>query len=214
MSRFTLTAITVGRYLALRLHLRYQELVTVKRISIVLLSIWTVGVLLFIWSMFHGVLSFRFKILIILTACILLTIWSYLTIFKTVRRHQAQIQAQVAILHNGELMSNTVRYRKSVFTHIVHCWVFMISYINPCLSVLTIFSLGVRVGIVIKETVFTLMFLNSCVNPVFVSPLKKYCGDIVYSIYICRCKLTRFSFQKLQTVLPGQIKKSSVILVK
>ena len=166
ISLFTLTSITVDRYLALRLHLRYQELVTVKRVLIVLLSVWTVGLLLFLWRMFRDVLSVGFEpSVVILTACVLLTIWSYLTIFKTVRRHQAQIHAQVVIPHKGELMSNIVRYRKSVFNILYIVGFFMISYI-PCLSVLTIFSLGVGIGIVIKETVFTLMFLNSCVNPV------------------------------------------------
>ena len=44
-SFFTVVAISVDRFLAIHLHLRYQELVTHKRVVAVVISIWTLSVL-------------------------------------------------------------------------------------------------------------------------------------------------------------------------
>ena len=44
VSLFTTTAITIDRFLAVHLHLRYQELVTTKRTSMVAIMIWTLCV--------------------------------------------------------------------------------------------------------------------------------------------------------------------------
>ena len=43
---FGVTALTVGRFLAIHLHLRYQELVTHKRVIAVVLSMWIFGAII------------------------------------------------------------------------------------------------------------------------------------------------------------------------
>ena len=51
-SLFTLSAISVDRYMSLYLHLRYKELITVKRVTVLLVNIWLfsfVCSLLFLW---------------------------------------------------------------------------------------------------------------------------------------------------------------------
>ena len=52
VSIFTLTAITVDRFLAVHLHLRYQELVTTKRYGITLACIWIISLFAVIREVF------------------------------------------------------------------------------------------------------------------------------------------------------------------
>ena len=167
ISLVTLTAISVDRYLALRLHLRYRELVTVKRVLMALVTMWIAAVLVFVVPMaiFRSVLSLTTK-LVVISMCFLTTLWCYSKIFNIVRRHQSQIQAQVVIPQNEEpSLPNIARYKKSVSNVLYIVGIFLISYI-PWLSAISASSLGVRIGGVIWKAVFTHMFCNSCVNPV------------------------------------------------
>ena len=43
---FGVTTLTVGRFLAIHLHLRYQELVTHKRVIAVVISMWVFGAII------------------------------------------------------------------------------------------------------------------------------------------------------------------------
>ena len=164
----TLTAISVDRYLALRLHLRYRELVTIKRVLMVLVAIWiTVGVLYnCVFQIFY-----RFSTLFIApaiqTLCICVTVWCHIQVFKTIRRHQVQIQAQVVIPHNGEgpNLPDIAGYKKSVFNMLFVLVFFLISYI-PALTVGVVFSAdATKLPSPVLHTVLALLFLNSCVNP-------------------------------------------------
>ncbi|XP_031548563.1 melanocyte-stimulating hormone receptor-like [Actinia tenebrosa] len=94
-SFLTLVAITAERYLAVRLHLRYLELVTVKRCGIVIFCIW----------------NFIFITLLLLVAFFLFNI------SRTIRRHSRQIQAQQHSIQQSMNQSiNIPKYKKSVNT--------------------------------------------------------------------------------------------------
>jgi len=87
-------AVSVDRFLAIHLHLRYQELVTHKRVVAVVISIWVLSALAS-FSMFLvplDVLSVTITISGI--ASFILTTMSYIGIYSAVRRHKNQIQVQ------------------------------------------------------------------------------------------------------------------------
>ena len=160
VSLLTLIAVTVDRYLALRLHLRYSELVTVKRVLVLLLSIWTVSVLnSAVWALtkfFSYIFSCSF-ILIFISV----TVWCNFKIFKTIRRHQVHMQAQAVA---GPNLPNVARYKKSVFNMMYIIGLSMISYIPWFVAAILNF---VRpLSHTTWHTVVTLFFLNSCFNPV------------------------------------------------
>jgi len=86
--------------LAIHLHLRYQELVTHKRVVAVVISIWLLSVifpgaaskaLMLLWLPFdvHSVIIFTLGLLYLL-----LTTMIYIRLYLTVRRLRNQIQAQ------------------------------------------------------------------------------------------------------------------------
>ena len=86
-------AISVDRFLAIHLHLRYQELVTHRRIVDVVISIWLYSVFLSLMALW--VPSNNRSLLTSITAgiCLLVTTVVYIKIYSAVRRHKNQIQA-------------------------------------------------------------------------------------------------------------------------
>ena len=166
-SFLTLMAISVERYLALRLHLRYRELVTIKRVSMALVVTWVVGVLTYVLllSIVHSV-QFLTLTTFLGLLCIVFTIGCYAKIFQIIRRHQDQIGAQDVLSNNTvQRFPNIARYKKSLFSVLYIVGFLLISYI-PWLTVAAI-SLFLRpVGCIAWAVVVTFVYLNSCINPV------------------------------------------------
>ena len=166
-SFFGVIFLSLDRFLAIHLHLRYQELVTDKRVVAAVISTWMLStfpplVMFFIprdiafviFSIFHGVL---FLIPGILN-------WK---VYKAARRHAHQIQAlqmQRADQLNAEIV-NVSRLRKSAFTAIFVYLVFLVCYLpNICISWFLVYKPSLIVRI-IKRYTLTLILLNSSLNP-------------------------------------------------
>ena len=92
---------------------------------------------------------------------ILVMAWCNFKIFKTIHRHQAQIQAQAV---QGPTLPNIARYKKSVFNMLYVVGFFTISYIPWCVAVIS--SYVRPPSHTAWYTVITFIFLNSSVNPV------------------------------------------------
>ena len=167
-SFFGVVAISVDRFLAIHLHLRYQELVTHKRVVAVVISIWVFSAffpLMVLWAPLdiYFLMIFIFGILgVVLTALV------YFRIYFTVRRHKNQIlvlQLQQEE-ENGELsnFSSVVKSAGGVFYVYL---VFLMCYL-PFLVVLATSVIN-GPSIPLKRVFLfslTLVFLNSSVNPV------------------------------------------------
>ena len=165
-SFFGVFAITVDRFLAIHLHnLRYQKLVTHKRVVAVVISFWVFSVIACFWYESISVLS------VMSVVCIITTGLLYCKIYAAVRHHTNQIHAlQVQqVTQNGD-MANTARLRKtSVATFYVYI-LFSVCYLpiacaglatmihgkNAFLSHLWLFTL-------------TVLYLNSSFNPLIYS---------------------------------------------
>ena len=80
-SFFGVFAITVDRFLAIHLHLRYQELVTHKRVVAVVISFWVFSVIACFWYESISVLS------VMSVVCIITTGLLYCKIYAAVRHH-------------------------------------------------------------------------------------------------------------------------------
>ena len=115
-SFFGVVALAADRFLAVHLHLRYQELVTHKRVVAVVISIWIISailMLLFIWtrpSNISAIISVTVQ-----SVCYLSTALFYFKIYLAVRHHTNQmhvLQAQLA--QNNEVdIANAARQRKA-----------------------------------------------------------------------------------------------------
>ena len=184
-SFFGVVAISVDRFLAIHLHLRYQEIVTHNRAVAVVISIWLTSVfipfLMFsvprdAYSLINGVSG--------VTGFILITM-IYIRIYLTVRRHQNQIQIlQVQqIAQTGEIATSFSSLTKSAAGTFYVCLVFLLCYIPFLVSVVATEINGP--SFVLKRFSvfsFTLAYLNSSLNPVIYCWKMKHIRQAVINI--------------------------------
>ena len=113
-SLFTLTAISVDRLLALLLGLRYRQVVTFKRVLLVVICFWALGVGFSFCGIFnHCILPYYGSIAV--TLSLVISTCCYSRIYQKLLRHQIQVQEHVHQgQENGHAPLNIARYRKSV----------------------------------------------------------------------------------------------------
>ena len=156
-------AISVDRFLAIHLHLRYQELVTHKRVVAAVISIWMLSVFcsfLTFWvvlDIYSLITAFPAVVGLVLTTMI------NLRTYFTVKQHKNQIQVRQVqrVARAGEIVIFSRLTKSAVGIFYVYL-VFVVCYL-PYLIYL------VAPSIVLKRFSlfsFTLLYLNSSLNPV------------------------------------------------
>ncbi len=160
-------AISVDRFLAIHLHLRYQELVTHKRVVAVVISIWVLSLIPLLIFLRTSAETTIVVIIITSGLCIICTAIVYCRIYFVVRRHTNQIQAlQVQVAQNGD-MANVMRQRKSAVSTFYVYLVFLVCYLPEYCAGIAYMISGSSIAIKGLFSYFrTLMFLNSSLNPV------------------------------------------------
>ena len=164
VSVMTIATISVDKMLALHLHLRYKEVVTVSRVAKVVFAYWffcvSAGVSLFVAN------SDRYWTLIplpILCISLTTTFVSYIKVFSVLRRHQNQIQAQTLSAWPNV---NMKKYKKSVLTMVYVLVMFLACY-TPFLTAMAVrLMVGYNPSIKMAyEWGATVVYLNSSLNP-------------------------------------------------
>ena len=191
VSFLTMTLLSVDRYLGLHLHLRYNELVTVNRVKIAVVSTWILSAS----GNVSWLLSLKAYYIISATCFVLFliaTLFAYTNILFTVRRHRRKIQQQAVAVSNltsASSQNNTPPrqdtktqdqtpnkekqsdemmpgYKKSAKNMFLIYIVFLICVL-PFTCVLLVSTFMVRSTAV--ETAFnltmSLVFINSSMNP-------------------------------------------------
>ena len=161
-------AVSVDRFLAVHLHLRYQEVVTHRRVVIVVIGIWvksTFVSLIILW----GLLSTRDLINTIIEAfSLIITFVVYIRIYITVRRHKNHIHSmQIRDEAQSEELKNLIVLIKSTVGIFYVYLVFLICYLPHLICMAVIRTYGS--SIVLKKLLLyslTLMYLNSSLNPI------------------------------------------------
>ena len=160
-------ALSVDRFLAIHLHLRYQEVVSHKRVLAVVISIWVFSsfLLFFGWLNSRNVAFVFFAIIAVF--CFSLSVVLYCKIYLAVRHHRNQIQAlQIQVAHNEE-MATFARLRNSALGTFCVYLLFLLCNLPLTCSFVVFAIPGVSTsvkGFYICST--TLVFLNSSLNPV------------------------------------------------
>ncbi|XP_015771872.1 PREDICTED: adenosine receptor A2b-like isoform X3 [Acropora digitifera] len=147
-SFLNVTAIAVDRLLAISLHLRYAELVTSKRVTIILVGIWLISC---VFSLVCLKYDYFVAVPILGSSGSLLTTFVCVYVYVVARYHQNQIQAQF------------LRERKSALNVVYIYIVFAACYLPKLCSTFDDAITG-------NPSLFTLfalffVFLNSSLNP-------------------------------------------------
>lgn len=163
----TLTVITADRFLAVHLHLRYKEFVTVKLYIVILVSIWilsSIGTLLRMLLFDFYFLVFTVTLYLIL---LILNAFFLYQIAKVIRRHTHQINAQSNASSNSTMEMPT--FKKSVNTMYFIVIAFILCY-APLAFFLVFISIMTSDIVLTNRCLFsigeTFLFLNSALNPV------------------------------------------------
>ena len=192
-SFFNVVTISVDRFLAVHLHLRYQELVTHKRVIAAVILKWLFSAVI-CSDLFWAPLFIISQVirLVIMTVCFILVVIVYWRIYIVLRRHKIQIEGlQIQEVQqgvqNGDL-SNFLKLRKSALGTFYVCIVFMICYLPS--YILYFFPLArPKSRISLYEAwlyATTLLFLNSSLNPIIycwkMGPIRRTLMDIMRGI--------------------------------
>ena len=171
ISILTSTAISVDRLLALLLGLRYRHVVTLMRVSVVIICFWLISASVgLIWIMRNDIAFTLASVL--LTLCLITSIFCYTRIHIKLQHHQAQVRNIVpqGQPNGGEIPLNIARYKKTVSSimwvqlALVFCYV-------PFGIVAVLYANGIG-NDTASITTATLLYLNSSLNPVL------YCWKI------------------------------------
>ena len=164
-SLFGVTALCADRFLAIYLHLRYQELVAYQRVAAVVVSIWVISALISLIRFFIRKNIMYVSFVIIISACIVTATSLSVKLYLTLRRHINQIQVpQVAQNDQGESVQ---RKRKSAMASF-YVYLVFIACSLPDICVLIIIATTSEPRIDkkhLKSYTLTLLFLNSTLNP-------------------------------------------------
>lgn len=168
-SFFTMTAITIDRYLALALHLRYQIIVTNKRTLILTVTIWIASLLVAIFNGVNTSLKHDVSSVIIAFISLVLSSYCHIQIYRIIKRHQQEIlkQTRWISLRFASPCCPRIRQGKSI-ANLYYIHGLFISCCAPYLLVQVIFySFDVADHVIALPIYFTttLFFLNSTLNP-------------------------------------------------
>ena len=174
VSLLTSAAISVDRLLALLLGLTYRHTVTLRRVWVVIVCFWLIsalqatGSIIFEYPKLPEIAFWVFCAL--LTLSLLVSVFSYAKIFKTLRYRQVQVHrnTQQGQPNGRGNQLNIARYKKTVYSI---AWVqlaLLICYIPyNLLGFLRLFDkLNNSTEIyILGESFVTLVYLNSSLNP-------------------------------------------------
>ena len=192
-SLFSVVTISLDRFLAVHLHLRYQELVTHKRVLAAVISIWLLSAIISS-SVFWNPLRVNLRVieLVVVTVCLILVVIVYWRIYIVLKRHKNQIQSlQIQEVQqgvqNGDL-SNFLKLRKSALGTFYVCILFFICYLP--FYILSFIRLAYPLSLIsfYEASLYTttLFFLNSSLNPVIycwkMRPIHRTLMDVMRGI--------------------------------
>ena len=192
VSFLTMTAISVDRYLAVSLHLRYQEVVTVARVIRLVVLVWLISAVSLVISWLWPPNVFFAMEAVTIAVSNVLVLFTYVKIYRVVRRHEAQIHAQVQFQDQqvDEHSRNVASCKKSAITmFVVHCF-FILCYL-PFICTALILSIGDHYlsEQFALEVSLTFVFINSSINPVVycwrVSEIREAMRETVRKLF-CR----------------------------
>ena len=154
-------ATSVDRFLAIHLHLRYQELVTHKRVVAVVISIWLLSVFLPLAMFWISPVISILLLLFVGVIGLLVTTVVYIRIYVAVQRHKNQIQSQQVQegAESGKLASFSSLIKSAVGVFYVYL-VFLICYL-PFFIFLVAFAVN---GPSLSLKRFSCLLVDSCLS--------------------------------------------------
>ena len=161
--------LTVDRFLAIHLHLRYRQLVTHKRVIVAVILKWLLSSVSSLFNLDRILEKVNETTSAIVGAvCLIITGSLCCKIYRTVKHHKNRIhtlQVQQAAQNAGQ-MANSARLRKTVVATFYVYIVFVVCYLPLfCVRAVTATRGESALGLHLLYYAATIMYLNSSLNP-------------------------------------------------
>lgn len=169
VSLLYVTMIGIDKYLAIKLHLRYREIITEKRLTFAQIGVWVLnGLLSLVWLRGFRVYSAFAAVVVLLSIIVAFAV--YVKIYQVVKIHRRQIHIQMESMESSIAQFENCRLkrlRKSAISTLYVFFVFLLCYLPFSLStaINVLSDSPKKAGILTFELCATLMMSNSCLNP-------------------------------------------------
>lgn len=197
VSLLTISSIIIDRLLALRLHLRYNTIVTTKKAYCVVVIFWIFCIFLVsLRFVFHSDVHWTLIPLVLLIIALVLTLISYANIFRIVKQHHIRIIDLQNSMNRQNFPSNDtntfknniylVRYKRTAATMVYVLAVFLICYLPFLCTMFAEASLGYVTPVKIAyDYASTIVFVSSSINPVlYCCRIKEIRNTITNTIWV------------------------------
>ena len=159
----TLTAISVDRYLALRYHMRYPNLMTSKRAMYVAATFWCKNFILSLLSIWKTN-AILLVAVVFAALCLFISSITYSAIYRIVRHHQHQIHAQQQAVQSMNVEQNRkLQAKKRALNTFIYYICMVLCYFPSAVS--TLITVTYEPHLNISLYFDTIMFMNSATNP-------------------------------------------------
>ena len=161
--------LSVDRFLAVYLHLRYQEIVTPKRIVSILILSWVISTIVSLFLIAQEYRDFLWIFLkVFLATCLTTIALLQCKIYSIVRRHRFQMRAQQVqgSMQTDEETRATFERQKSSVRIAFYIYLLVLAcYLPNIFTYFVSMKSKERIFIILHQYMITLLFVNSCLNP-------------------------------------------------
>ena len=160
----SIMALSINRFVAIQMPLRYQDIVTYKRA----VTIWFSSAVFIVCTLFVLQRNIAFAIFIIIEiVCFVTTTLSSCKIYFVLKRHKSAIQSQrQQVAQNLNNMLNTVRLAKSASCTLWIYLAFWLCYLPYIIIMITEMCLPNTIMEALFMCSETIVLLNSSLNPI------------------------------------------------
>ena len=178
------TLMSIERWLLMT----HRSVLTVRRVSyiVVVLSLLMLPSLVFPYGK-----GSNYSVISLVTCCLIVTTVAYFKVFRIIRRHQLQIQANALSQDHAQPAINFNKYKKSVFTILIILAVFYITYMPVIitLSLLWFLLQNPNLRELILHVSILLGYLSSSLNPlIFLWRMKDIRNEVITLLKGLFCK--------------------------
>ena len=169
ISTLGVLTVSVDRFLAVYLHLRYHEIVTPKRVVSILILSWVISTIVSLFWIGQEYRAFlRIFLNVFLATCLTTIALLQCKLYSIVRRHRFQIRAQQVqrSIQTEDETRTTFERQKSSVSSAFYIYLLLSACYLP--NIFLDFALMIFKGNILwifQQYMLTLMFVNSCLNP-------------------------------------------------
>ena len=165
ISLFTITAVCLDRLVAIQKPLRYPSFVTIPRVRCILVALWITCAIL-VNAKFWNETIFLLLVAVSICACLFISAFSHVKIYKIVRDHKKRMQIQLdAVETNTADVQNNMSGLKTSALNAFKVFLALLACYCPYFIVFVVTSVFPINVMLSRSLASTVVFINSALNP-------------------------------------------------